>query len=150
MGYMTDGLTFRALRRATVHRLPQFKDATGRPCHARIEGKPWGHDWALSQWSNAVAGEVGEACNIIKKIERGDFPLEQVREKLAGELADIQIYLDLLAHRAGINLGEATAKKFNEKSIEVGATTRIIEGYACEANERHLLGFRTLTDADVS
>ena len=29
------------------------------------------HDWKLSQWSNAVAGEVGELCNIVKKVERG-------------------------------------------------------------------------------
>lgn len=28
-------------------------------------------DWSLSQWSNAVAGETGELCNIIKKVERG-------------------------------------------------------------------------------
>lgn len=143
-------LTFRALRRANLHRLPQFKDATGRPCHARVEGKPWGFDWALSQWSNAVSGEVGEACNVIKKIERGDFTLDQAREKLAGELADVAIYLDLLAHRAGIDLGDAITEKFNAKSEQVGATTRLIQGHACEISEHVPLGFLVIQDGPGS
>lgn len=119
-------LTFNQLRRANLDRLPQFRDAKGRLSHPRQEGRPDGFDWALSQWANAVLGELGEAANLIKKIERGDFTLEEGRGKLADELADVQTYLDLLAYRAGVNLGEATANKFNRVSVRVDATTRII------------------------
>lgn len=32
----------------------------------------WGgtENWTLADWSNAVAGEVGEACNVVKKLRR--------------------------------------------------------------------------------
>ena len=36
------------------------------------------------------------------------------------ELADAQIYLDLLAKSIGVDLGEATRAKFNEVSDRVG------------------------------
>lgn len=118
---MTDGLTFNTLRNANLKRLPQFKNRRGKPAHTRKDG----FDWALSKWSNAVLGELGEAANIIKKIERRDFTLEEGRAQLAKEFADVQTYLDLLAHRAGIDLGKATIDKFNEVSRRVGSTIRI-------------------------
>lgn len=114
-------LTFRALRAANLDRLPQFRDAKGRLSHSR----PDGFDWPLSQWANAVCGELGEAANLIKKIERGDFTLEEARESLADELADIVTYLDLLANRAGVDLGAATVSKFNRVSKRVKATSRL-------------------------
>lgn len=117
---MTDRLTFNVLRDANTQRCKQFKDAKGRLSH------PGGvSDWMLSQWSNAVAGEVGEAANIIKKIERGDLTEEEARPLLAKELADVQIYLDLLAARAGVDLGRATRHKFNEVSRRVQAAVFI-------------------------
>lgn len=115
------GLTFSALRAANLDRLPQFRDAKGRLSHSKADGS----DWPLSQWSNAVLGELGEAANIIKKIERGDFTLEEAREKLGKEFADVVTYLDLLASNAGVDLGWATANKFNEVSERVGATSRL-------------------------
>lgn len=121
MSYMTDGLTFNVLRDANLMRLPEFKDAKGRLSHPEKKGEKPGHDWALSKWSNAVLGELGEAANIIKKIERGDFTLEDGRAALGKELADVQIYLDLLANRAGVDLGRATIEKFNEVSKRVGS-----------------------------
>lgn len=77
-------------------------------------------EWSGTDWSNAMAGEVGEACNITKKIRRGDYPddyayMDAVRE-LAKEIADVVIYADLLAARFGIDLGEAVRRKFNEVS----------------------------------
>lgn len=113
-------LTFAALRHANVHRLPEFRDAKGRICH-----RPDGSDWALSAWSNACLGELGEAANLIKKVERGDLTLEEAREALGKELADVQTYLDILAFRAGVDLGEATRKKFNEVSVRVGSQVRL-------------------------
>lgn len=120
-------LTFAQLRLANLDRLPQFKDAKGRLSHPRAPGRPDGHDWPLSQWSNAVLGELGEAANIIKKIERGDFTLEEARAHLADELADVQTYLDLLAYRAGVDLGAATLHKFNRVSQRVNATSRLAD-----------------------
>lgn len=39
---------------------------------------------------------------------------------MAKEFADVIVYLDILAMRAGVNLGNATVKKFNEVSKRVG------------------------------
>lgn len=121
MGYMTNGLTFNTLRGGNIKRLPQFKNKKGEPAHSAADGS----DWALSAWSNAVCGELGEAANLIKKIERGDFTLEEAREELGKELADVVTYLDILAFRAGIDLGQATMDKWNEVSIRVGSNVRI-------------------------
>ena len=79
----------------------------------------------LSQWSNAVCGELGELANLIKKIERGDFTLEEARPHLADELADVATYLDLLANRAGVDLGEAVRSKFNRVSERVLCDVRL-------------------------
>lgn len=117
-----NSLTFDELRHMNVSRLPQFKNRNGEPAHS----EPDGSDWKLSAWSNAVLGELGEAANIIKKIERGDFTLEAARHHLAEELADVQTYLDLLAFRAGIDLGKATIAKWNEVSERVGCNLRLV------------------------
>lgn len=114
-------LTFDQLRRANTARLPQFKNSKGHPAHS----EPDGSDWCLAQWCNAVCGELGEAANIIKKVYRGDLSLDEARESLAKEFADIVTYLDILAMRAGIDLAQATATKFNEVSVRVGSTIRI-------------------------
>ncbi len=115
-------LTFGELRRANLMRMPQFKNKNGERAHSKDDGS----DWALSAWCNAVCGELGEAANLIKKIERGDYTLEEKREELAREFADVVTYLDILASRAGVDLGEATALKFNEVSERVGSTVRLV------------------------
>ena len=114
-------LTFNALREANLARLPLFKNAKGEPAHS----EPDGSDWCLAQWCNALTGELGEAANIIKKIERGDLTLDDVRTDLAKEFADIQVYLDILAYQAGVDLGEATIEKWNEVSVRVGCNLRL-------------------------
>jgi NTP pyrophosphatase (non-canonical NTP hydrolase) len=72
-----------------------------------------------------MAGEVGEACNVVKKIRRIENgtntakdpqTFDACRIMLADELADTIIYADLLAARLGIDLGEAVRNKFNEVS----------------------------------
>lgn len=115
------GLDLDALRGANKARLPTFKNAKGEPAHS----EPDGSDWKLSAWCNALTGEVGEAANLIKKIERGDITLDEARPALAKELADILTYLDLLAYRANVNLGGATIAKFNEVSERVGSPIRL-------------------------
>ena len=124
---MSAKMTFELLRAANIARLPTFKNKRGELAHPPQPGVPPGYDWALSKWANAELGELGEAANIIKKIERGDLTLEDARPELAKELADVQCYLDLLAHRAGVDLGEATRAKFNEISERVDSPIFIME-----------------------
>lgn len=112
MGYGADGLTFRTLRDGNVRRLPLFKTKDGKQAHA----KPDGSDWPPASWLQAVIGELGEYANLRKKVERGDYTLEQALPALSQELADVVIYLDLLAFRLGIDLGEAVMKTWNNKS----------------------------------
>jgi hypothetical protein len=59
--------------------------------------------WSLDAWGIACFGELGEACNEIKKIIRGDGN----SSRLAAELADAVIYSDLLLHRVGFSLAAA-------------------------------------------
>lgn len=59
-------------------------------------------------WGCALAGEVGEACNLIKKFERDGI---DIKVKLADELADVFIYTELTAQVFGINLEQAIINK---------------------------------------
>lgn len=70
-------------------------------------------DWTFTDYGTALAGEVGEALNLVKKMRRGE-PID--RAAVALELADAAIYLDLLAARLGVDLGNAIAHKFNRVS----------------------------------
>jgi NTP pyrophosphatase (non-canonical NTP hydrolase) len=133
MGYMTNGLTFRTLRDGNVKRLPLFKTADPRcktlgkeqhvpncKCGRAGHSKPDGSDWPPASWLQAVIGELGEYANLRKKVERGDITAEDARGKLAAELADVVIYLDLLAFQLGIELGPAVMETWNAKSKQLG------------------------------
>ena len=61
-----------------------------------------------SYWGNALAGETGEACNLIKKFERDGL---DIKDQLAKELADIFIYLELTAQYFGIDLESSIIEK---------------------------------------
>lgn len=82
----------------------------------------------------ALAGEVGEACNIIKKLARERMGLVGSRAtvaELAEELADALIYLDIIAMQEGIDLDDAIEKKFNKTSEarELATRLRFIKGW---------------------
>lgn len=83
--------------------------------------------WSLSDWFTATVGELGEAANVAKKLNRvrdgipGNRESEEhLRWKLKGEIADAFIYLDLLAQAAGFSLGDAVIETFDRKSSEIG------------------------------
>lgn len=95
-----------------------FADLKAANDKRRGQIHPICHNWIISDWAMALAGEVGELCNLIKKARRGD-PVTQT--ELAGELADVQTYLDIVASELKINLGEATRRKFNEVSRRFGS-----------------------------
>ena len=84
-------------------------------------------DWSLSDWMTATLGELGEAANIAKKLNRvrdgvpGNSESEaELRNSLADELADTFIYLDLLCQSQGISLEDAVVQKFNRTSEKIG------------------------------
>lgn len=88
-----------------------------------------GHDKIdLSYRGNEMAGEVGEACNVIKKLERERLGVQGSRasvEQLADELADVVICADLAALHMGIDLDAAISRKFNATSVTQGLATRL-------------------------
>lgn len=103
-------LTFRQLRKVSLERCARWHP-TGLS------------EWSLSDWAVAMAGEAGEACNIVKKLNRerdgiigNTKSVDALRADLADEIADTLIYLDLLAAREGIDLAEAVITKFNTVS----------------------------------
>lgn len=84
-------------------------------------------NWSTSDWGIALGGEVGEALNVIKKLNRArdsivgnDKDVNELYADLGEELADVMIYLDLLASYSGINLEEEVIKKFNKVSDKNG------------------------------
>lgn len=97
----------------------------------RLRAKEWGHTnegFDAVFYAMATAGECGEACNVQKKLERARLDAKGTRATLgdlAQEMADTIIYLDLWAESIGINLWEAVVNTFNNKSIEMGFSTRI-------------------------
>jgi NTP pyrophosphatase (non-canonical NTP hydrolase) len=121
VGYLTDGLSFNTLRGANEARLPEFKNNKGETAHAKEDGS----DWSPNDWMTALTGEVGEAANVLKKVRRGDLTIEEARPMLTQELADVCIYLDLLAKQVGVNLGDAVIATFNTKSKKVGSRVYI-------------------------
>lgn len=84
-------------------------------------------NWSLSDWMTATLGELGEAANVLKKLNRvrdgvpgnRETP-DELRQMFADELADAYIYLDLLAQAAGIDLPDAIRSKFNQTSAKIG------------------------------
>ena len=83
--------------------------------------------WSMSDWFTAVLGELGEAANVAKKLNRisndvrgNDQESYELRALLAHELADTFIYLDLLAQRCNVDLSEEVPRVFAKKSRELG------------------------------
>lgn len=93
--------------------------------------------WTPSDWGVAMAGEAGEVCNAIKKLNRveggivhsgGPRTREEAVAAVADEVGDCVVYLDLLCQRLGIDMGTAVRDKFNRVSEREGFPQRIGEG----------------------
>src|SRR5581483_7959905 len=117
-------LTFKKLRKANITRCEKHFHAL--------------NDWSPTDWACALAGEVGELCNWIKKLKRLESKpfqktdhytnqpkSEEIRKECAKEIGNIQAYLDLTAARLGIKLDKATSFKFNEVSKRVGSKIKL-------------------------
>jgi NTP pyrophosphatase (non-canonical NTP hydrolase) len=97
-------------------------------------GFPEQDDWTGGDWATAMAGECGEACNIVKKIRRvetakkgraSEQDTALLSQFLGDELADLVIYADLLAAKYGIDLGDAIREKFNAVSEQYDFPERL-------------------------
>lgn len=91
-------------------------------------------EWTPSDWACAMAGEAGEVCNAVKKLNRIDRGIQQAKgpktreeaiAEIAKEIGDTFIYLDLLAQRLGIDIAQAIADTFNRVSEREGFPERI-------------------------
>ncbi len=91
-------------------RFSQLREANVLRCEKHFHKL---NDWSATDWACALAGEVGELCNFIKKARRGQ---KVPKEEFAKEIADVQMYLDLLAASMDIDLADCVIKKFNEVS----------------------------------
>jgi NTP pyrophosphatase (non-canonical NTP hydrolase) len=93
--------------------------------------------WSASDWFTAVLGELGEAANVAKKLNRyrdgipGNKETEAaLRDKLRKELGDTFVYLDLLCQSQGFSIGAAAVEVFNAKSEEIGCPIKFAEAHA--------------------
>ncbi len=90
-------------------------------------------EWTGSDWSNAMCGEAGEAANVVKKLRRwetgaanaGDPAYDELIKMLSYEIADVFLYLDLLATYYGIDIEAAIIEKFNLTSQKQGFPERL-------------------------
>lgn len=82
-------------------------------------------DWSPAEWGNAAAGEMGELCNVLKKILRHEKNIAQANNlstdelvrMAAQEIGDTYLYLDLIANRLGLDIYEDCIKPtFNRVS----------------------------------
>lgn len=114
---MTEDLTFKAVSDINRERANRW------------HGDPfWKDGWTGADWSNAMAGEAGEACNVVKKLRRQDFGIqqaeassrEQLLESLAKEIGDTFLYLDLLAQYYRLDLAKCVVDTFNRVSVREG------------------------------
>ena len=99
--------------------------------------------WTGSDWSNAMAGEAGETCNVVKKLRRDDFGKVQAAAdsradlvaKLATEIGDTFLYLDLLAQFYGLDIARCVVDTFNRVSNREGFPD-YLEAQTAEVRDR--------------
>jgi len=92
-------------------RFDAVSEINRRRCERWHPGFP-DDEWTGGDWGNALAGEVGELCNIVKKLRRHESghstsyntpPPDELLDRLAEEAADVWLYLDLLLSRYGVS-----------------------------------------------
>jgi NTP pyrophosphatase (non-canonical NTP hydrolase) len=87
-------------------------------------------DWNVNDWMVAIMGELGEAANFAKKIQRinqginlqpgQEDDVNVLYAEFQKEIADVFIYIDLLCASLDIDLSEIVIDKFDSRSIEMG------------------------------
>lgn len=80
---------------------------------------------SLTHHTLALAGEVGEFCNLLKKLERGSLPHnEETQVELAMELTDVLIYVLNCGAILNVNLDVLYRLKmdYNEERFSAGSS----------------------------
>ena len=108
-------------------RFEEFSQANRARCESP---KGFNHPlsgWSTSDWMTALVGEVGEAANIVKKLNRvrdgvpgNKLTPDELRAQLRRELGDVFVYLVLMAQSLGFSIEDAAVEVFNSKSAEIG------------------------------
>lgn len=107
----------------------EFAQANKARC---ISKAGFGHElelWSASDWMVALCGEVGEAANVVKKMNRvrdgmghlNKQASEHLQAMLKAELGDVGCYLDLVCQALGTTMEECIREAFNNKSKEIGS-----------------------------
>ena len=80
---------------------------------------PQCREWSVEKWLMAALGELGEAANIAKKMER-DGPTPELLHAFHREMVDLLNYCDLTITMTGGSTQEVCRDKWNEVSERVG------------------------------
>ena len=96
--------------------LQDLREANRKRSKEFLDRRPNRKEFSPLEWGGALAGEVGELCNIIKHAQRDDR-FEAWHQYVADEIGDVLVYLDILADVLGIDLEQATTNKFNQRII---------------------------------
>jgi len=90
--------------------------------------------WDINAWLVALGGELGEAMNTAKKLNRirdgmktrpEENDVYTLKQQLIAELADVYTYLDLVFSYLEVSKERAVARKFNATSEEWGFPERM-------------------------
>lgn len=98
----------------------EFQERNAARCNSGVFGSHTVDSWPPEMWALAIAGEAGELCNLLKKVVRGDFTLEEKRQEVLNEVADVMTYCDLLMTRLDADTATELKAKFNVVSARVG------------------------------
>jgi len=91
--------------------------------------------WTPGEWLQEFAGESGELSDAYKKMNRlrvgyndnRDLTQEDVMQKIAEEVGDCYISLQMFCTAMGIDIMAAAAMKFNITSEKMGQPHRLVE-----------------------
>jgi NTP pyrophosphatase (non-canonical NTP hydrolase) len=106
-----DKLTFSRLREANKQR--------------RAEIHPISKKYSELEWTACLCGEAGELANYVKKRSRINYEGDLHKSDIKKEIADVLIYLDLIANEYDFDLGECVIEKFNEVSEKYGSNVKL-------------------------
>lgn len=68
----------------------------------------------LEHLAVCLTGEIGEFCNLLKKVVRGDVELSKIKSNMNEELADCFIYLIKIANQFDVDIESEFIKKVND------------------------------------
>lgn len=119
--------------------------------------KVWHKDsepWTAADWSNALAGEVGEICNKVKKLRRIQTKMAHLRNQsdkpedivatIGEEVAGAFLYLGLLCHHLGLDMAQCIVAEFNRVSVQQGFAQRLFIDSTQRPNEAREVGAESL------